>query len=96
MTPAQIIAVGLIHLLTPGPQVGWPHNVQQLLDKRVAAAAEEDAAEWGSREHRQAQAARVAAEWGLVAALDVPPRVAEPLDIDDAYLAGLFTARPTT
>ncbi|MFE6868352.1 hypothetical protein ACFVFS_17520 [Kitasatospora sp. NPDC057692] len=93
MTATQILAAGLLHLLTPGPQTGWPHRIQQLLDDRDTAATLEAAAEWGSREHWQARASRVAAECGLARALHVPAREAEPLD--DSYLTDLINALTT-
>lgn len=74
MTAAQIIAAGLIHLCTPGPQTGWPHAVQAELDARDEAASVERSAEYGSRQWLYARASRVGAEARLAVLLDVPAR----------------------
>lgn len=62
MTTLQILAVGLAHLCTPGPQTGWPHAVQDELDARDAAYHAELAAEYGTRAWLEANVARIGAE----------------------------------
>ncbi|MEU8920386.1 hypothetical protein AB0D10_05520 [Kitasatospora sp. NPDC048545] len=79
---ATILAVGIVHFCTPGQQIGWPHQIQALLETRDGAAAAERTAVWGSRGYREAFVARIAAEAQLARALDVPARTAEPLDCD--------------
>ncbi|MFJ9771161.1 hypothetical protein ACIRVF_07950 [Kitasatospora sp. NPDC101157] len=82
MTPVQMLAAAIVYVCTPGPHDGWDHDIQELLDKRDAAAVAEKATERGSREHREAAVARIGAECRLARALDVPARVAEPIDYD--------------
>lgn len=74
MTALQILAVGIRHVCTPGPQAGWPHSVQLLLDQRDAAAQAEHGAEYGTLPWLEVQAARVAAETRLANLLAVPAR----------------------
>lgn len=74
MTATQIIAAGLIHLCTPGPQTGWPHAVQAELDARDEAARAEQAAVYGSPGWLAAHVARVGAETRICRLLDVPAR----------------------
>ncbi|MGW4648087.1 hypothetical protein [Kitasatospora sp. NPDC004289] len=78
MTATEILAAGLVHLCTPGPQTGWPHRVQDLLDERETAAQAERAAEYGTPAWLHANAARIAAETRLAQLLNVPPRPAAP------------------
>ncbi|MEU4296417.1 hypothetical protein [Kitasatospora aureofaciens] len=94
MTATQILAAAIVHICTPGPHDGWDHDIQELLDQRDAAAVAEKATEWGSRENREAAVARIGAECRIARALDVPARVAEPIDYDP-WLADLL-ANPTT
>jgi hypothetical protein len=68
----QIIAAGLVHLCTPGPQSGWPHRVQDDLDARDAAAEAERTAEYGTDNWRAAYAKRLGAETRLAIAFDLP------------------------
>lgn len=88
---AQILAAGLAHLCTPGPQTGWPYAVQDELDARDQAAAAEQAAAYGTRRWLDAHVARVGAEARLARLLDVTPPPVEPLPcdpwIDDLYAA---------
>jgi hypothetical protein len=90
VTTTQILAIGLAHLCTPGPQSGWPYRIQDDLDRRDAAHRDMTAAEYGSDTWRDAQIRRIGAECRLATALHVPPRETEP--IDDDYLADLLTA----
>ncbi|MFB7672914.1 hypothetical protein ACFC26_16050 [Kitasatospora purpeofusca] len=74
VTPAQILAVGLVHLLTPGPPPGWPHRIQSNLDERDAAHHDVTAAEYGSDEWLDACIRRRAAETRIATALGLPQR----------------------
>ncbi|MFD7413507.1 hypothetical protein [Kitasatospora purpeofusca] len=70
-TPMQILAVGLMHLLTPGPPPGWPHHIQTDLDRRDAANHDQQAAEFGSDAWLDALLRRRSAETRLATALGV-------------------------
>jgi hypothetical protein len=94
MTVAQILAVGLTHLCTPGPQTGWPYHVQQELDAHDEAmealgAADSRQAWWDANDRR------VGAEARLARLLEVVAPPLPVLDYDDGidWLA-LFTTAP--
>lgn len=82
MTALQILAAGIAHVCTPGPQNGWPHHIQTLLDQHDTAAFDEQAADYGTRAWLHAHAARIAAECGLARELAATPRPAAPLGHD--------------
>ena len=87
MTALQILAAGLIHLCTPGPQAGWCYAIQDQLDRHEQALADLAAATTADA-WWDAHADRIAAESRLARLLDVTPPPPAPFDYDD----GLATA----
>lgn len=82
MTATEILATGLVHLCTPGPQTGWPYAVQQELDAHDEAVEALTAADcqqtWWDANDR-----RVAAEARLAHLLEVVAPPLPVLDYDD-------------
>jgi hypothetical protein len=84
------LALGLVHLCTPGPQTGWPYQVQDLLDERDTACTRQAAAYPGTADWFDARMDLASAEARLARLLNVPPPEPAPLDCEPWF------AWPTT
>ncbi|MEU8920387.1 hypothetical protein AB0D10_05525 [Kitasatospora sp. NPDC048545] len=71
MTPAQILAFGIVHVCTPGPTGGWDHDIQSDLDLRDEWHHATLAAEFGSDEWCWARHKRHSAETRIATALGI-------------------------
>lgn len=71
MTALQILAAGITHLCTPGPQTGWTDDIQTDLDRRDTAHRAVLAAVFGSDEWHTACYQRRSAETRIASALGI-------------------------
>jgi hypothetical protein len=86
VTALRILAAGLVHLCTPGPQDGWPYRVQDELDRHEQALADLATA---TTAHTwwDANLSRIAAEHQLARLLNVTPPPLPAFDYDDGLTA---------